>query len=289
MLRRALWLLSLAIALLLCAVNAQPPHERRLGHQAPLLPRPELVRSAAKPFLHLVTDYYWIETVQAVGGATTAAEYRDAYDWAQMVAALDPKFRQVYAFVGVVLPVKRRDGSWANVDESVQLLELGAQRFPREVFIRLVLAYNLATMKGEYGRAARVLEEAARIPGAPAYLGPLATRMYAQAGRFDAAEAFAATLAQDAEDPETRAVFERRVLELQLERELQRVDAAARTFRARTGRAPSGVRELLGSGELDHPPEDPLGGEIILGPDGLARSTAQQQRLTDFARPEVHP
>ena len=287
--RRVLWLSSLVLALGLCAASAQPPRERRLGHQAPLLPRPEIVRILAKPFVHLVTDYYWIQTVQAVGRATTIAQYRDAYDWALMVAALDPQFRQVYAFVGVVIPVKRRNGTWANVDESIRLLRLGAERFPNEVFVRLVLAYNLATMKGEFAEAARVLEEAARIPGSPAYLAPLATRMYAQAGKFDAAEAFAATLAQDAEDPETRAVFESRLVELQLERELQQVDAAARAFRARVGRPPQDVNELQRAGDLAQLPMDPLGGEIVLGADGLARSTAQQQRLTDFARPEVNP
>jgi hypothetical protein len=287
--RRALWFACLAVALLLCAISAHPPRDRRLGHLAPLLPRPELVRAATKPFLHLVTDYYWIQTVQAVGRAQTGAEYRDAHDYAQMVAALDPRFRQVYLFVGVVIPVKRADGTWQNVDESLRLLKLGVERFPQEVFLRLVLAYNLATMKGEYAAAARVLEEAALLPGAPAYLGPLATRMYAQAGKFDAAEAFAATLARDAEDPETREVFEARLRELQLEKELQWVDAAARAFRSRTGRAPRDVQELRAAGHLDRDPKDPLGGEIVLGPDGAARSTAQKQRLTDFAKPEVKP
>lgn len=282
--RRILWLGVLSIALALCVLTAQPPRERRLGHQSPLLPRPELVRVLGKPFLHLVADYYWIQTVQAVGKAQRAAEYRDTYDWAQMVAALDPRFRPVYVFVGVPLPVKLRDGRWVNVDESIQLLRMGAERFPDHVFVRLVLAYHLAEMKHDYLGAAKALEEAARLPGAPDYAARLATRMYAQAGRFDAAEAFASTLAESAEDPETRAAFEQRLKELELERVLQAVDAAARAFREREGRVPRDVGELVAARLLPRIPEDPLGGDIRLGPDGLAQSTAQQRRLTDFAR-----
>ncbi len=67
--------------------------------------------------------------------------------------------------------------------------------------------------------------------------------------------------------------------EIELERELQRVDASIAAFKEREGRLPQTLRELVDRGDLDAIPMDPLGGEIILGQDGRSRSTASEDRL----------
>ena len=239
---RLLWSLVLALSLVLCVVLASPPQRpTRRGHIPPLLPRLEVVRAVGKPIHHLVTDYFWIQTIQAVGKAATRDEYRDIYDYADLVTELDPKFRQVYVFAGASIPYSSR-GKWFNTEESTRLLEKGLIHFPDLVQLRIILAYNLSTFHQQYGRAARILEEASRLPDAPAYLSGLATRLHAQAGNFDAGLELARSLAESAEDPETRAHFELRLRELVLERELKRVDAAVQAYRQREGRLPRGSR-----------------------------------------------
>ncbi|MCP3143991.1 tetratricopeptide repeat protein [Pyxidicoccus xibeiensis] len=282
---RLLWSLVLALSATLCVVLATPPvRPGRQGHLPPLLPRLEVVRAVGAPIHHLVTDYFWIQTIQAVGKANTRHEYRDIYAYADLVTELDPKFRQVYLFAGIAIPFHARGGKWFNTEESTQLLEKGLRNFPDHVYLRIMLAYNLSTFHRQYERAAKIIEEAAKLPDAPEYLAGLATRLHAQAGNFDAGLDFARSLAQSSDEPETRELFERRVKELELERELSRVDAAVQAYRQREGRLPSGLPDLVRAGDLPRVPEDPLGGVIQLDEEGRSHSTAQEKRLTDFAR-----
>jgi len=247
----------------------------------------EVVRTLGAPWLHLVTDYYWIQTIQAVGMAATPEQYRDIYDYAQLVTDLDPGFRQVYPFTGAVIAVNVGDGRWVNTEESTRILEKGLKYDPDNIYLRILLSYNLTVFQKDFQRAAKLLEETAKLPGAPSHVAGLATRLYAQAGDFDAGLALASSLAESAEEPEMQAFFERRVLEVQLERVLERVDEAVALWRQREGRAPPDVQALVSAGLLPSLPEDPLGGRIVLDETGRARSTEQQKRLTDTVQMQL--
>jgi hypothetical protein len=86
---------------------------------------------------------------------------------------------------------------------------------------------------------------------------------------------------ENADTPETKAVFEHRLKLIDLEERLAQVDDAIRRFTARMGRRPSGIDELVAFGELGALPVDPMGGTIELGPRG-AYSTAARERLQVF-------
>jgi len=258
-----------------------PPEQPLAGqqHVPPLLPRASLLRVAGHAFLPVLADYYWLAAIQATSKAGTEAEYRDIADYVQLITDLDPDFAYAYQFGGVMVPFNYGRETWTNTRESTVLLEKGVARFPGSVFLRTLLAYNYSVFQKEYVRAAHLLEETARLPGAPTYLPFLATRLYAQAGAFDAASAFADQFAASASDAETRAAFEHRLQEIALERVLQATDRAVANFRERTGRLPKDLKELITSHELAGFPSDPLEGEIYLGADGRTYSTSQQHRL----------
>jgi hypothetical protein len=257
-----------------------PPERTATGqHVPPMLPRASLLRIAGRAFVPLVADYYWLAAIQATGKANTEAEYRDIADYALLITDLDPDFAYVYQFAGVVVPFNHGREMWTNTRESTALLEKGVARFPGSVFLRTLLAYNYSVFQKEYVRAAHLLEETARLPGAPAYLPLLATRLYTQAGDFEAASAFADQFAANATDPETRAAFEHRTKEIALERILQAMDREVTAFRERNGRLPKNLNELVSSGELTAVPPDPLEGELYLGTDGRTYSTSQRHRL----------
>ena len=158
-------------------------------------------------------------------------------------------------------------------------MEKGLARFPNLVSFRTLLAYNYSVFQKEYVRAARLLEETARLPGAPRYLPWLATRLYAQGGSFEAASAFADQFAGEADDPETRAAFEHRKKEIALERILQAMDQAVATFRERTGRLPNDFDRVVYLRTSCPNARRPLGGRSHLGTDGRTYSTSQEHRL----------
>ncbi len=272
---------SVGVFVLVVVLTLTPParSSEDQEHVPPLLPRASLLRIGGRAFLPTIADYYWLMAIQATGKARTEAEYRDIADYAQLITDLDPDFEYVYRFAAVVVPFNRGREMWVNTKESTSLLEKGLARFPNLVSLRTLLAYNYSVFQREYVRAAKLLEETARLPGAPRYLPWLATRLYAQGGSFEAASAFADQFAAEADDPETRAAFEHRKKEIALERILQAMDRAVGTFRERTGRLPNTLTELSTSGIVARMPEDPLGGDLYLGTDGRTYSTSQEHRL----------
>ncbi|HMK72107.1 MAG TPA: hypothetical protein VK454_02145 [Myxococcaceae bacterium] len=287
--KRALGFAVLVVSVALVAATLVPPEAPAEGkHFRPLLPRASLLRVGGRAFLSLVADYYWLQTIQLTGRAKTAEEYRDIADYAQLVTDLDPDFAYVYQFGSVVVPFNYGRETWVNTAESTALLEKALARVAAKpgtfspatyLFLRILLAYNYSVFQKEYARAAHLLEETARLPGAPPYLPFLTTRLYAQAGSFDAADAFATQFATAAADPDTRAAFERRKDEIALERILRTLDEAVASYRQREGRLPAQLVELVSSGLVPAVPEDPLGGRIYLGEDGRTYSTSQEHRL----------
>lgn len=258
------------------------PPERIAGalkHQPPLLPRASLLRVAGRAFLPVMADYYWLAAIQAAGNANTEGQYRDIADYAQLITDIDPDFAYVYQFGGMMAPYNLGRETWVNTKESTAILEKGLARFPNKVALRTLLAYNYSVYEKAYVKAARLLEETVRLPDAPPYVSLLATRLYAQGGAFDAASAFADQFAATAADAETRERFEHRKREIALERILQSLDQAVASFRARTGRLPNDLRELVSTGLVPSIPADPMEGELYLGTDGRTYSTAQEHRL----------
>jgi hypothetical protein len=275
LLRVGVLLLCLAIV----AAFAEPPTRKRALSGRPLLPRVEFLQVLFAPQRALLTNYYWLETIQSIGAALTEQEYRDVYDYATLVTDLDPLLYYAYTFAGLTISFNRGRETWVNTEESTAILEKGLKVFSRDAPLKLYLAYNLAYFSHDYRRAGLLLQDVAATPGAPSYVGPLATRLLAQSGDFDAGLALAQVLEQSAPDAETRAVFAKRVKQIQLERELQTVDKAITAYRARVGHLPVTVPELLVSGDLTRPPVDPMGGNVIIGPDGRAHSDVEQDRL----------
>jgi hypothetical protein len=230
----------------------------------------------------LVADYFWIQTIQAVGRAFTRDEYLDVYYYADLVTDLDPYFILVYSFAAVAIPVNLGHETWVNTAESTRLLERGLKYAPHHVYLRILLAYNYSYFLKDYRRAAEVLAQTAQLPGAPKYVGPLATRLYAQSGQIEAGLTLAQSLYENAEDPETRKTFEHRIKELELERILRGLDDTIDAYTRRKGRAPSSMQELIANGDLNALPADPLGGELVIGTDGRIQSTARTRRLTVY-------
>jgi hypothetical protein len=171
------------------------------------------------------------------------------------------------------MPRPTTDGHTANVGPAVEILERGVRERPDDWRIAFVLGYLQAFELGELRQAAENLSRAARATGSPRYLGLLATRLEVEGGELDAAETMAQTMVAEASEEQTRKDWEARLLDIQMERGIRRIEAAARAFEQRTGRKPQSVRELVRGGELSAVPEEPHGKDYVIE-NGEVRSTA---------------
>ena len=85
-------------------------------------------------------------------------------------------------------------------------------------------------------------------------------------------------------DPVRRAVLERRIREVTVERDLQRLERAMETYREKTGAAPENLPDLVREGILGGIPPEPNGGSYVLDRGGMVRSDRGAQRLQVFQR-----
>ncbi|NOK18048.1 tetratricopeptide repeat protein [Corallococcus carmarthensis] len=272
-------LLRFVPGLLLVALLSAPPRPVSRQGGGPLLPRPGLLQALFKSQQGLVTDYFWILMLNRIGTAVRPDEYRDVYDYGELVTDLDPRFRQPYLYGGITIPVHLGKGQYANVAESSALLRKGLKALPDNERLAFQLAYNLMFFEQRYKEAADIIQELARRPDAPPWYLALATRLYAQSGDFDSSLSISMALRDGSEDPETRQFYEQRVREILQERTLRAVDAAIAKYRTREGRLPDSLAQLVSKGDLPQLPQDPMGGKLFLGEDGRAYSDAVRFRM----------
>ncbi|WP_225410989.1 pilus assembly protein [Stigmatella hybrida] len=265
------------------ALLSEPPRALPRGpYQAPLLPRLEMLRVIGAGQRSLVTDYYWLQAIQAAGKggqSLEATRYLDLFYYADLVTDLDPQFLKVYLYAGNTIPTNLGRETWVNTAEARKILEKGVKHFPNDSNLRLFLAYNLSYFHNEHAAAAEHLRIAATLPDANRYIPEMASRLLAFNRRFDAALALVESFRDAEQDPEMRQMFEERLQEIYLERVLMQVDDAIKAFQSREQRPPQSVSELVARGDLPRVPQDPMGGVIYIGQDGRSASTSSTLRL----------
>jgi hypothetical protein len=283
-------LVLLLIGIGTVAALSEPPRERPRGpYRAPLLPRIEMLRVLGAGQRSLVTDYYWLQAIQAAGRggeSTDPTRYLDLFYFADLVTDLDPKFEKVYLYAGNTIPTNLGRETWVNTTEARKILEKGVRNFPQNSSLRLFLAYNLSYFHNEHAAAAEHLRIAATLPNVDKYVPEIATRLLAYNRRFDAALALVESFRDNEEDPEMRQLFEERVQEIYREKVLIQVDDAIAAFKKREGRLPTALSELVEKGDLPSIPADPMGGVIFITPEGRSSSTSSSMRLepVDFRK-----
>lgn len=281
-----------SLALRTVAMRRAPP---AVETQLEIPPFPsELSGPFSFGFRSVLADAMFLEAIQVFGGrrnnltlAEGAGDDRRLARLLEYATDLDPSFRGAYRFAGYALPRTTVDGHTANVIPTEQILQRGARERPDDWQILFLLGFVQAFYVGETQQAAESLARAARLPGAPRYLGLLANRLTVQGGDLDAAEAMARTMAEQASEEKTQAEWEARLVDLRMERDIRAIEAAAKRFRARMGHDPDSVAELVQSGDLPFVPREPHGpGEQYVIENGTVRSTAGPRPIL-HRRPEA--
>jgi hypothetical protein len=285
-----------ASALLRISSQRLAPEPVETLYDVPPIPG-DVARPLSFGFGSLLADFTFLEAIQVLAprhGDWSAEQYagpdRRLNRLLDYSVEVDPKFAGAYRFAGAALPHETNDGKALGVLPAISILERGARQRPDVWLIPFMLGFLESYYLRDYAEAGKYLSMAAQDPGAPPYLGLLATRVSAQGGELITALALAQTMLAQANEEETRRDWQARVEALEMERDLRAIEAASARFKAERGRAPSSVGELLAAGLLPREPVEPHGGRYLINPDGTARSTAAQ-RLRVFGgagRLEVH-
>jgi tetratricopeptide (TPR) repeat protein len=197
------------------------------------LPDPRIARTASLGFAPVLADWAWVQVLQVVGGELgDVGRHADTIGSAiELVTDLDPWVDHPYRFAAIWLT-----GSVQQVERANRLLEKALAYHPLDWRNRFYLGYNEFFYLQNNARAARVLESAIGLHGAPAYLGSLVTRLRAEGGDLETAALFLQELIRSAPDEYARAEYLKAYDEIETERRARLLDRARAVFRARHGR-----------------------------------------------------
>jgi hypothetical protein len=231
-------------------------------------------------FRNVLADIVWLQAVQVAGGKVMApADYDRLYDLLNVTANFDPKFEIPYFLGSLVLgesPVHAR--------KALLVLGRGRQQFPTDWRFPFYIGFTHYFSMDNAAAGGEAMAEAARLPGSPAYLPGLASRMLSEAREPAAALVLLKAIIGQETDPSRRSVLERRIREVTVERDLQMLERAVVRYQGVTGTGPPELADIVREGILPAIPEEPNGGRYMLGKDGKVRSDRVAQRLEVFRK-----
>lgn len=243
------------------------------------VPSGPAARVAALGHRTLLSDLYWLQTVQYIGDPRADERgYEKLLPLVDLVTDLDPRHGYAYQTAGIVLSAVGR------LDESNRILEKGMEKGPPYWTFPYYLAFNHWFYLGDYEKSAHYARLAAKVPGASANISHLAVSLSAKGGTPEDAIRLLQELRGTVKDEVTASRLEEQMKLAMLERDAQLLEKAVALFRAELRRDPFSLEELVLAGLVSAIPKDPFGGEYRWYPDERkVRSTANPFR---FARRE---
>jgi tetratricopeptide (TPR) repeat protein len=180
-------------------------------------------------------------------------------------AELDPAWRTVYFYGGGMLRV------CGDIDGSDELYKRGFEALPDDAFFPFSVGMNAYLYRDDREAAFTRLEQAASLPGAPAWYGAAASAFLAEEGERQAALAYLNQQLKEETRPAARETLQKRMMRLMHEELAEQLNRRRVEIEAQTG-AP-----LVSLDALGPLPDDPYGQGWVLAPDGEVRSAAREE------------
>ena len=209
-------------------------------------------RRMSLAFNGLVADWYWMRSLQYVGGKVV--RYEDEHNrqfdlnslstldlrllpsLLDVTTTLDPQFIPAYQYGAVILPE-------INAEVAITLLNKGIAANPTSWRLRQHLGY-IYWQRNDYARASEVYEAGAKLPGAPAWVAAMAARMKSEGGSPDAAREMYQRLHESSGDPSVKQMVEHQLARLDWLDDRDKIQKRLAEYRKRNGRCPAVWQDL---------------------------------------------
>ncbi len=236
------------------------------------LPEP-LAKTLSLEFSGLTSDFLMLKVMTYMGQKIIKNEQLTEDEWQiihrtlKQIVNLDPRFLDPYIVAQMSLPYDA-----GMVKETNVLLERAAQTLTENYRPNFFLWYNHFYFLNDPELAAKYLEKAARIPGAPAYFSTLAARMNLYAGKILAAVIFLEENLKETTDPALQKFLKLRIEAL---KKVGFLETKILKFRELYNKRPLNLQELIDCGLISSIPKDPYGGEFYIMEGGRVYSTSE--------------
>jgi hypothetical protein len=279
---------SRIVALLFAAVVAfaqrglertAAPHDRT--ESILYFPSGEKVKRLWAGFEGLGADIYWLRTVQYYGGQRAFAKDKRFDLLAPLLditVTLDPRFDIAYKY-GAIFLAERKPLGAQDPKAAIALLERGIAAMPESWRMRQHLGYCAFVYLRDSRKAASVLREAAKLPGAPFWLETVAAQFLAKGGERVAARTIWTDLYQRATTESVKLIAQVNLKRLDAMAIVDEIGKRVDVFRQSKGRFPQSLDELVTAGLLPKVPKDPAGVPFDYDPETGKVTIARQSEL----------
>jgi hypothetical protein len=278
--------LALAIgAAIVFRVGAQARAPAEVASELDIPPIPgNVARALSFGFRSLLADFTLLQAIQLLPmrHGNMPPEVAEPIDrrlsrLLEYSVDVDPQFAGAYRFAAAALPHETMDGKVYGALKAVQILEQGLRERPDDWHMGFLLGFLQSYYLHDFPAAGRSMAAAATQPGAPPFVGLLATRLAAQGGELQLATSLAEAMLAQANEEATRQEWYARVAALHMERDLRAIEDAAQRYRESRGVPPRSVQALVAAGFLREVPRELHGGHYVIEADGTARSSAAER------------
>jgi hypothetical protein len=219
------------------------------------------VRRLAPGLENLMADVYWLRTVQYFGGQSAFEAGRGFPLLGPLIditVTLDPKMEIAYRYGAIFLSEKPPYGT-GRPQDGIALLERGVAALPQDWHLRQDLGFYHFLFLHDARKASEILEEAAKIPGAPFWLRTLAAEVLFKSGDRSTSRRIWQQLYAQSEEGAIRNNAWVQLAILDALDEADRLAGLAREFATTRGRKPKSLDELVSAGLLARRPVDSAG------------------------------
>jgi hypothetical protein len=223
---------------------------------------PETMKRLALSYDSLLADVYWIRAVQHYGGTRLSTDPDKRYDLLfpllDLTTSLDERFNIAY-YYGSTFLAEAPPGGPGRPDLAIALLEKGLRAQPDKWEFAQWIGFVHYWWRQDYEQASAWFSRAAKFPGAPIWMAPLAATTLAEGGSRQASRFMWEEIARTAEDEWFRNEARRRLQQLDAMDQLDQLRTIAARFSEQRGAPPSDWSELRAAGYLKGTPVDPTG------------------------------
>lgn len=221
--------------------------------EEPLYVSGPTARRLSLAFNGLASDWYWMRSLQYVGGKILAyeEEHEGRLDFGrlsslnlvllpqllQVSTALDPQFMAPYEYGAMLLPE-------LDPNQAMALLEYGISQNPSTWRLYHHLGY-IYWQRKEYVKASEIYGVGARLPGAPPWMTAMSARMKAEGGSRDAAREMYLHLSETTTDKAIHGMVDKQVMRLDSLDERDTIKRILTNFKEQSGRCASSWREVV--------------------------------------------
>lgn len=267
------------------------------------LPSSDILKASVLGYDHFIADLLWLQLIQYIGSSSDMSTILpETFSLIDSITTLDPKFTDAYIFGAYALTDNK------EFDKAITILEKGVKNNPKEWYLPYQIGFLYYINKKNKLVAARYLDKAGDIEGAPATPKRLAAMLYSEhSNDLDIKIGLWQSVYEKADKEKDKVNKEKaykKLVEFKIEKDLQTLEDMVADYNSKAvtnNNAPvtpdiykknestltAGVTETTGKlkefkqliekGYLKQMPLDPLGRPYMFNPD--------TQEITSFPLP----